>query len=190
MPAPRTVVPQGSRRPLAALAVVVTLASAGAVIAPASASASPVDITCLTGNRHTAYTPPLTNTPKPEALAISDNYSCISLLSGVSSGSSSLAVELPSSSCLLELTFLTSLPVAYHWNTGQSSTITYATSNAVRAADGTVTTTSVGAVTAGLGSGQAATLITVEPALNPIACATTGLSDTNSLAVSLVIAPV
>ncbi|MFI8178676.1 hypothetical protein ACIF6H_36095 [Streptomyces microflavus] len=186
----RSAARRGPRSVLAALGTALSLALTTVVLAPTAAHASPVDITCLTGNRHTTYSPPLTNTPKPESLAITDNFSCLSLLSGVSSGTSTLGVNLPSSSCLLELTFLSALPVNYTWNTGQSSTITYATSNAVRAANGTVTTTSIGTVTAGLGLGQVATLITVEPALSPTACAGVGISATNSLAASLAIAPV
>jgi hypothetical protein len=109
----------------------------------------------------------------------------------VSSGSGSYTVNLPSTSCLASVQSpLSSNTATYHWNNGTSSTITFASSTAVRAADGTVTVTSIGAVTSGLGLGQTATRVTVEPNLNLTACLTDGLSETNSVLNTLIIAPV
>ncbi|MEV6265421.1 hypothetical protein AB0M42_32430 [Streptomyces sp. NPDC051784] len=182
---------RGRRRSLAAAVLALGLGLTGVLASAAPASATPVDITCLTGTRNTAYTPPLTNTPAPTHLQITDHFNCVSLLSGVSSGSGGFSVDVPSTSCLASVQSpLTSNTATYHWNTGVYSTITFASSTAVRAADGTVTVTSIGAVTAGLGIGQLATRITVEPNLNLTACFGDGLSETNSVLNSLVIAPV
>ncbi|MFI9018946.1 hypothetical protein ACIGZI_33465 [Streptomyces griseus] len=171
--------------------VALGLGATGVLALATPASATPVDITCLTGMRNTAYTPSLTYTPQPTNLQITDNFSCTSLLSGVSSGSGTFSAYAPSSSCLASVQSpLTSITTTYHWNTGASSTIVFASSTAVRAANGTVTVTSVGTVTAGLGVGQAATRVTVEPNLDLAACLDGGLSETNSVVNSLVIAPV
>ncbi|MFF5900872.1 hypothetical protein ACFY8O_33805 [Streptomyces argenteolus] len=182
--------PRKPRRVVPAV-VALGLGAIGVLTLAAPASATPVDITCLTGTRNTAYTPPLTYTPQPTNLYITDNFSCTSLLSGVSSGSGSFSAYAPSTSCLASVQSpLTSITTTYHWNTGTSSTIVFASSTAVRAADGTVTVTSIGAVTAGLGAGQTATRVTVEPNLDLTACLDGGLSETNSVVNSLVIAPV
>ncbi|MGW2477729.1 hypothetical protein [Streptomyces sp. NPDC001665] len=179
-------------RKLAVITATLSLAGVGAIAVPATAQALPVDITCLTGNRTTTYTPPLTNTVKPEHLDLDEHWGCASLLSGVSSGNATSSVDV-STSCVISVQSPLTLPartVTYHWNTGAHSTVTYPATVAVRAADGTVTTTSVGAVVDGLGQGQVATAVNVEPNLNVTACSTTGLSQTNSLLNTLVIAPV
>ncbi|MFJ6438841.1 hypothetical protein [Streptomyces sp. NPDC091416] len=180
------------RQRLAAWAAAALLALGCSVALPAgTAHAVPVDITCLTGSRNTVYTPPLTYTPGPTSLQITDHFSCASLLSGVSSGSGSYTVNLPSTSCLASVQSpLSSNTATYHWNNGTSSTISFASSTAVRAANGTVTVTSIGAVTSGLGLGQTVTRVTVEPNLNLTACLTGGLSETNSVLNTLIIAPV
>ncbi|MFJ4809600.1 hypothetical protein [Streptomyces longwoodensis] len=167
------------------------LGLAGAVTVPATGHAAPVDISCPMGSRHTTYTPPLTNTVKPEHLVLTEHFSCVSLLGGVSSGDATSSVDV-STSCVISVQSPLTLPArtfTIGWNTGESSTVTYPATTAVRAADGTVTITSVGAVTDGLGEGQVATQVTVEPNLDVTACATTGLSATNSLTNTLVIAP-
>ncbi|KUN33275.1 hypothetical protein AQJ30_34285 [Streptomyces longwoodensis] len=117
---------------------------------------------------HHAHTP-LTPRQSPEGLVLTEHFSCV------------ISVQSP-------LT-LPARTFTIGWNTGESSTVTYPATTAVRAADGTVTITSVGAVTDGLGEGQVATQVTVEPNLDVTACATTGLSATDSLTNTLVIAP-
>ncbi|MEW2266313.1 hypothetical protein ACGF5T_32080 [Streptomyces sp. NPDC047853] len=185
-------IPLPVRRKAAVVGASVALGLAGAVAVPTTAHATPVDITCLTGNRTTHYTPPLTNTPRPTHLSLDENFSCVSLLGGVSSGTSTSSRDV-TTSCLLSLQTPLNIPartITYHWNTGDHTTVTYPAVTAVRAADGTVTIISIGAVTDGLGEGQVATQTTVEPNLNLTACATTGLSATNSLVNTLVITPV
>lgn len=116
-------------------------------------------------------------------------FSCVSSTTAVSSGTSTFSRH-REVSCLLALTPPNTVTSdTYHWNTGQTSTVTYDSTTAVRAADGTTTVTAVGEVTDGLGQGSTATEVVVEPQLSPTACATTGLEDTNGTA-SLVIAPI
>lgn len=181
----------GRRHGLAVAGTTLGLSMVGLLVTPASAGAASTDITCLTGSRNTIYSPPLTYTPTATSLAISEHFSCVSLLSGVSSGSATFSASAPSTSCLASVQSpLTSISVTYNWNNASSSTVTFASSTALRAADGTVTVTSIGTVTAGLGSGGLATKVTVEPNLNLTACLNGGLSETNSVVNSLIIAPV
>ncbi len=187
----RTANPMTRTRKIAMLASSLLLGLAGTIALPSTAHATPIDVTCLTGSRNTHYTPPLTNTSQAHQLDISENFSCLSLLGGISSASST-STRTVTTSCLLSVQTPLTLPartITYHWNTGASSTVTYPAVTAARAADGTVTVISVGAVTAGLGIGQTATQTTVEPNLNLTACSTTGLSDTNSILNTLIIAP-
>ncbi|MEU1630199.1 hypothetical protein ABZ746_33865 [Streptomyces sp. NPDC020096] len=72
--------------------------------------------------------------------------------------------------------------ITYWWNNGKSSTITFKVTNVVRAANGTTTVTSLGAVTDGLGKGSVATRVVVLPALSLTACDTTGVEQEVGLA--------
>ncbi|MFD9999582.1 hypothetical protein [[Kitasatospora] papulosa] len=181
----------GRRQVLAIAGTALGLSMIGLLVTPASAGTNSTDITCLTGSRNTVYTPPLTYAPTATSLDISEQFSCVSLLSGVSSGSAAFVVSAPSTSCLVSVQHpLTSISVTYRWNNASSSTVNFTSSTAARAADGTVTITSIGTVTAGLGSGQLATKVTVEPNPDLTVCLDGGLSETNSVINSLVIAPV
>ncbi|BAJ33310.1 MULTISPECIES: hypothetical protein [Kitasatospora] len=178
-------------RTLATAVSATLLGLAVPLLAPAAAQASQtagVDITCL-GSTHVTYDPPITNTEQDTTAHITNNFSCTSLLTAVSSGSLNRTV-VQTLSCLLAVTPPTNTATeTYSWNTGQSSTATYVSSTAVRAADGTTTVTAVGAITSGLGLGSTVTKAVVIPQLSPTACATTGLSEVNGTA-SLVILPV
>lgn len=79
--------------------------------------------------------------------------------------------------CLVSLTPLGTSTFTYHWNTGQSSTVTFNNTTVVRAANGTSEVTSTGAVTAGLGQGSAVVKVVVLPQPSLTACATTGVES-------------
>ncbi|MFE6338841.1 hypothetical protein ACFVOK_37455 [Streptomyces sp. NPDC057798] len=153
-------------------------------------ASTPTDITCLIGNRHTHFSPPLTNTPRPTQLDITETLHCTSLSSSVRSGRADYSLSIPQTSCLLSLQDpFTQRTVLYRWNTGQTSTVTFETSTSARAADGSIVITSTGKVTSGLATGQPATRATTEANLGLLACATTGIEETNSTTHTLVIAP-
>ncbi|MFS0696052.1 hypothetical protein [Streptomyces nitrosporeus] len=176
------------RRLPATLAAALTLSVGGVVAAPAS-HATGVDITCLAGSSNVTYDPPLTNTLRDTNTTVTNNFSCTSLLTGVSSGTAT-ATRVQELSCLLALTPPTATSSdTYTWNTGQTSTATYVSTTVVRAVDGTATVTAVGSITSGLGQGSSASKIVVIPQLSLTACATTGLEETNGVA-NLVIVPV
>ncbi|MGW2277822.1 hypothetical protein [Streptomyces sp. NPDC001770] len=158
----------------------VGLLIAGFAAAPA-ASATPVDITCAVGSQTASYSPPLTNTTQPTLASVTENYSCISLTTGVSSGATS-AVFPEDAGCLLVAQPAHTAVTTYTWNTSQTSTITFTLSNVVRALNGTTTVTSLGSVTAGLGQGSLATRVIVLPALSLTACSSTGVASQTGVA--------
>jgi hypothetical protein len=173
------VTPARIRRAAGAFAAALALGlTAVAAVPPAAQAASPglVDITCPLGAYTTNISPPLTNTQRPTTFDSTENLSCTSLLSGVSSGTThrTSTIDL---SCLLFLQPPTAQQtVTYSWNTGQSSTVTYVSYTIAMAANGTRAITKVGAVTQGLGIGEIATEVLVIPSLSLNACATTGIS--------------
>lgn len=177
-----------SRRVAAASAGIFALATGGLLVAPAvPASSSTVGIICAVGSQTATYSPALTNDSKPTHVHITENYDCTSPLTGVSSASGSADIFEDASCLITAQPGLTDI-VTYQWNTGQSSIVTYSVTNVVRAANGTTTVTSVGAVTSGLGQGSTATRIVVLPALSLTACSTTGLAAQTGVA-ELNIAP-
>ncbi|GAA2118594.1 hypothetical protein GCM10009759_66010 [Kitasatospora saccharophila] len=141
-----------------------------------AAHASPVDITCAVGSQTASYSPAMTNTTQPTSASITENYSCTSLSTAVSSGSTS-AVFAEDAGCLLTAQPAHTAVTTYTWDTSATSTITFTVSNVVRAVDGTTTVTSLGSVTAGLGQGSLATRVIVLPALSLTACAGAGVSS-------------
>ncbi|MEV6808437.1 hypothetical protein [Streptomyces sp. NPDC051132] len=157
-------------------------------MAPA-AHAAGVDIVCAVGSEHASYDPPLTNAPRSTDITETENFGCTSLTTGVSSGTAAFS-RTRDVSCLLVLTPPhTVTSETYAWNTGQSSTVTYVSTTAARAADGSTVVTALGSVTSGFGQGSAVTKVVVEPQPSLTACATTGLQSTNGTA-SLAVAPV
>ncbi|MGW4901404.1 hypothetical protein ACWEO9_12180 [Streptomyces albidoflavus] len=172
-------------RLLLSLGSLIALVAAGLVLAP-SASAAPIALTCALGSQTTTYSPPITNTPQNTTASINESYGCASPLVGVSSGTGSTSI-LENASCLLTVQPAGTDTLTYHWNTGQSSTITFNLTNVVRAANGTTTVTSLGSVSSGLGQGSTATRIVVLPALSLTACATTGVSSETGTATLAII---
>ncbi|MGV9698693.1 hypothetical protein ACWDTR_23405 [Streptomyces sp. NPDC003470] len=155
--------------PVLAVAVLGTASHAGAT------EQSAVGVVCAAGSHTSAYNPPVINTPRTTTVTSTENFSCTSVLTGVSSGSGTSASTL-SLNCLLTVSSPFSATWTYEWNTGETSTITFGLSEAVKAADGTTVVTSTGSVTAGLGQGSLAVKVTVMPQLSLTACATTGVS--------------
>ncbi|MEU4742806.1 hypothetical protein AB0G02_20405 [Actinosynnema sp. NPDC023658] len=163
----------------AAAGAALGLAAAGVVVVPGSAQAAPVAIVCAVGSQRTDYTPPLTNTTRDTAVSSTENYSCTSLLTGVSSATGTTANG-GEQSCLLALVPPTDTSIrTYQWNTGQSSTIAFFTNTVATLANGTTVITSVGSVSSGLGQGSAVTRVVAQPSLSLTACATTGINTLN-----------
>lgn len=176
------------RRVCAAATAVLALV-AGSVLAAPAAHAAGVDIVCAVGSEHVTYDPPLTNTLRTTNVKNEGEFSCTSLTTGVSSGTSTFSV-VRDVSCLLALTPPNTVTSqTFVWNTGQSSTVTYPSTTVVRAANGTTVATAVGSITSGYGQGSSVTKVVVQPQLSLTACATTGLEAINGTA-SLVITPV
>ncbi|TRV71726.1 hypothetical protein FKN01_31420 [Streptomyces sp. 130] len=171
-------------RRLTAIASAATLLGGAALLAAPTASAAPAavgDLVC-TGSQTAHFSPPLTNTPTTVTATVQENYNCLSLLSPISSGSGGYTAVRPDNSCLLSLSPLGTSQVTYGWNTGQTSTVTFNNTNVIRAANGTTTTISTGAVTSGYSTGSLVTRELVAPALSLTACATTGVSDSTGVA--------
>jgi hypothetical protein len=124
----------------------------------------------------------MTNTVQNVAVTSTENFSCTSLLTAVSSGAGS-KTSTYSLSCLLALQPPNNTSThTYAWNTGQSSTVTYTSSTVVVAANNTEVITSLGSVTSGLGQGDLVTRVVVLPSLSLTACSTTGVSATTGVA--------
>jgi hypothetical protein len=171
-------------RSLVAALSAAALVGGGVVAAAPSAWAVPAalgDLVC-TGSQSAHFSPPLTNTPATVTATVQENYNCFSVLSPISSGNGGYTAVRPGNSCLLSLSPLGTSQVTYRWNTGQTSTVTYNNTNVVRAANGTTTTISTGAVTSGYSTGSLVTRELVAPALSLSACATTGVSDETGIA--------
>ncbi|MFC4907392.1 hypothetical protein [Actinomadura gamaensis] len=171
---------RGRLSPRAAAGALTLLAgglTAAGLATAGPASAAPVDIDCPVGTITSTFSPPLTNTTRPVTTSISEHFDCTSVLGDISSGTRTSS-HTTNTSCLLAAQPPTTPEVnTYTWNTGQTSTMTYVSDTAVRAADGTVTVTKVGSVTSGLGAGEAATAVIEQPSLSLTACATTGVSS-------------
>lgn len=152
-----------------------TVALVGAGVALGQpAQAEPITVTCLIGHLSSSYSPAMTNQTTTKVNSTHEEYSCSSLSAGVSSVSGGATFTV-TDSCLLGVDSPT-VVATYHWNTGQTSTVTYTITNAVRAADGTATLVTVGTVTQGFGYGSTVTRVAVRPVLDVLACSTTGLT--------------
>ncbi|MFG3102884.1 hypothetical protein ACGFZL_20535 [Streptomyces sp. NPDC048182] len=156
----------------------------------AGATGGPVDIDCLVGSQTTSYAPAKTNTPRPTTITTDEHFTCTSLLSGISSGTSRRVSNQEVGGCLLSgRPPFDPQTVKYTWNTGQTSTVTYTVDAVETAAGGTFVVTKTGTVSAGLDSGRLATEVVVVPALDLTACLTTGITSQTGPA-TLEIAPV
>ncbi|WP_027006709.1 hypothetical protein [Conexibacter woesei] len=99
------------------------------------------------------YTPGLTFTPQSATLAASSVYArCVSTdRPDITGGTYSANLTNPAASCL-NLLGSTSGTRTYHWNTGETSTVTYVDTNSVVA--GNLVVEQLGTVTSGVFAGQ------------------------------------
>ncbi len=150
--------------------------AAGTLLPIPPAQAASIGLVCAVGSQTATYSPPMTNTTHVSTVRIRENYSCASLLTGISSGQGT-ASFLEDTSCLLTVQPAVADVITYRWNTGKSSVITFNRTSVARALNGTTTITSVGSVTSGPGQGSAATRVVALPAPNLVACSTFGVSS-------------
>src|SRR4051812_27820051 len=89
------------RRTAAAAGAALVLAIGGLLATSTAAHASQTDITCAVGTFATTFSPPLTNTPHDTTANLNVSYSCVSLLSPISSGTAQFQNVVPGDNCLL-----------------------------------------------------------------------------------------
>jgi hypothetical protein len=173
-----------SRNRLAASASTLLLAATAILATGTAASADPPDedggpIIC-TGTVTTSYSPALGPLPKPttqtvtEELGTDGGGSCI----GPFAAGAAVTVFEQEVSCLLQGLgdTLVENVVTYHWQGGQTSTITYPVTTVVRAA-GQLIVTSTGTVTDGFGEGSISERIAVYPDLDLLSCLTSSVQQ-------------
>ncbi|GAA2114422.1 hypothetical protein GCM10009759_58730 [Kitasatospora saccharophila] len=158
-------------RTLAAAASALTLlATALATAAPAQAAN---DLLLCTGSVTVHYDPPLGALPRQTSQSVTENLGTSgggSCTGPFTSGTAHTVFD-QQVSCLLQGLgdTLVQNVVTYHWQNGQSSTITYPVT-VVEHAAGQEIVTSVGTVTAGYGLGSASTRVAVYPSLDLLSC--------------------
>ncbi|WP_033214976.1 hypothetical protein [Kitasatospora phosalacinea] len=154
----------------AAASVLTLLAAALATAAPARADG---DLLLCTGSVTVHYDPPLGAVPRQtsqsvtESLGTSGGGTC----TGPFTSGTARTVFDQQVSCLVQGLgdTLVQNVVTYHWQNGQSSTITYPVTLVEHAA-GQEVVTSLGTVTAGYGLGSASTRVAAYPSLDLLSC--------------------
>ncbi|TYB60236.1 hypothetical protein FXF51_32095 [Nonomuraea sp. PA05] len=166
-------------RLLRALALPLAVVLGAVLLASAPASAGVLDVTCTPPSTTSAvYNPPLTLTPQPTTVTLSDQYGpCVSVsVPALSSGSAGSQFPVAGLSCL-ELLQPSSFTSTITWNTGQTSTFSgNTTAEFVGAA---LVVTSTGTVTSGLFAGDTVLRVVTVPDLNITLC-TLGLAPVAS----------
>lgn len=165
-----------------AIVVALTMGAGIAFVGPAQAD-SPI---VCTGNSPGTYSPPLGPTPTEttvqltELLGTADDGTC----TGPFTAGSAEATFDETASCLLPpaSSLLLSPPdvLTYHWNDGQTSTITYTLTSVAFVGAQTIVT-SAGTVTAGYGTGRTATRVKVAARLDVVRCLTTGIATQSAV---------
>ncbi|MFD6414862.1 hypothetical protein [Streptomyces sp. NPDC060194] len=159
------------RTPLPALAAVLALAAAPVALTTPAQASTPL-ILC-TGSVTVDYSPPLGPLPRQttqgvtERLGASGGGSC----TGPFAGGSAFTVFDQQVSCLAQGLgdTLVQNVVTYHWQGGQTSTITYPVTTVVHAGNQEIVT-STGTVTAGYGAGSLSERVAVYPSLDVLDC--------------------
>ncbi|WP_326919838.1 hypothetical protein [Actinophytocola sp.] len=142
--------------------------------APAAHATSATLVHCE-GSFTVTYDPPLTNTPRLTDVTFhNDLDSC--LTGGVTSGDASGEFSAIRSCTTLDLPPHPAT-TTFSWNTGASSTIAFSLSTVDRLVNGTTVVTSYGTVSQGFDQGAQAIHTAVQPQLNPIACASSGVAQ-------------
>lgn len=174
----------------AAGAAALLLAAASVVAEGTSAYAGSDDLILCTGAVTVDYSPPLGPLPKlttqtvTEELGTDGGGSC----TGPFAGGTAVTVFQQQVGCLLQGLgdTLVENVVTYHWQGGQSSTITYAVTT-VAHAGGQLVVTSTGTVTDGYGEGALSERIAVYPDLNVLSCLTSQVAQqTGTITVAII----
>ncbi|MFD7730510.1 hypothetical protein ACFV6F_09015 [Kitasatospora phosalacinea] len=158
-------------RTLATAASTLTLLAATlATAAPARADDDPL---LCTGSVTVHYDPPLGAVPRQTSQSVTENLGTSgggTCTGPLTSGTAHTVFD-QQVSCLFQGLgdTLVENVVTYHWQNGQSSTITYPVT-VVEHAAGQEVVTSVGTVTAGYGLGAASTRVAAYPSLDLLSC--------------------
>ena len=117
-----------------------------------------------------SYRPGLTNQPQSITVTVIDTQApcVVPADTNIVSGTTHFSVT-NTMSCQLSLNFA-SPTVTYQWNTGDSSTAVFGTSEAIHLADGSTQVTNLGSVTNGFAQGAIATRQVILPELDLTAC--------------------
>jgi hypothetical protein len=178
-----------SRR-LAAAAAALTLAAGGVVATGTSAAAEDNDLIVCTGAVTVDYSPALGPLPKlteqtvTEELGTDGGGSC----TGPFAGGTAVTTFEQQVGCLLQGLgdTLVDNVVTYHWQGGQSSTITYSVTTVAHAV-GQLIVTSTGTVTDGYGEGALSERIAVYPDLDVLSCLTSHVDQqTGTITVAII----
>lgn len=151
-----------------------TITTAGLVLGVLGGTGTATATTNCVGLTNLTYTPGLTYTPQSVTLTASTVYArCISSdRPDITSGTYSANPPGPRESCLT-LLGSTSGTRTYHWNTGETSTVSFVDTNSVVA--GNLVVEQVGTVTSGVFAGQSSSG-TLTLTGNFLTCLTTGLT--------------
>jgi hypothetical protein len=162
-------------RRLRTVVTAVLLAVLATLIAAPAAHATPMTLVHCEGSFTVTYNPPLTNTTTlTEVTFHNDLDSC--LIGGVASGDASGEFSAIRSCTTLDLPPHPAT-TTFYWNTGASSTIAFSLSTVDRLVNGTTVVTSYGTVIHGFDQGAQAIHTAIQPQLNPIACAGSGVAQ-------------
>ncbi|MCT2593161.1 hypothetical protein LHJ74_25195 [Streptomyces sp. N2-109] len=169
----RTVAVVGSV--LCLLGLPMTAAAPAALAAPATHAADDSSALLLChGTVNVSYDPPLTYIPKPTTVSATEDFNYCPT-GGVTGGSASASYETTSGCTSLRLFVVSS--TTYHWDSGQTSVVTYTTTAIERLLNGTVLVTEQGTVTSGFGEGRTAVYQMVLPQLDLLACVSGGVDE-------------
>jgi hypothetical protein len=176
---------------LPAAAAALLLAATGVVADGAAASAEEeTDLILCAGSVTVDYSPALGPLPRSttqtvtEELGTDGDGSC----TGPFAGGTAVTTFQQQVSCLLQGLgdTLVENVVTYHWQGGQSSTITYPVTTVVHAA-GQLIVTSTGTVTGGYGEGALSERIAVYPYLDLLSCLTSQVArQTGTITVAVI----
>ncbi|WP_329224726.1 hypothetical protein OHB07_00200 [Streptomyces sp. NBC_00111] len=175
-------------RSLTALAGVFALAATPVAVATPAQADTPL-IVC-TGSVTVDYNPPLGPLPRQTAQGVTEKLGTSgggSCTGPFAAGSASTGFD-QQVSCLLQGLgdTLVQNVVTYHWQGGQTSTITYPVTTVIHAGNQEIVT-STGTVTAGYGVGSLSERIAVYPSLDVLDCLSSAITQqTGLLTVTLI----
>jgi hypothetical protein len=167
-----------------AAAIAACVTAALILVTPGRALATPtIDITCV-GVEHASWNPGLTLTPRPMHLTDHIDYTCLSTTApAITSGTNDLSVDVVDS-CLTVLDSGNGQRVI-NWNTGESSTFSFAYSYSQ--SGGQTIGLETGTITAGKFAGSAAQETLTGGSINILDCLSSTGVTANTTVVALII---